>query len=449
MVARIGRDPHGRSEGHALRRAPTLLAAVLASLGLGLSNAASIEETELVPPPKSDAGEVTLTTEEAVAEALGKNLRLQSLDSRAEVQALRARSADWLDNPEFRVRNLSTRRRAGRFDELEIGVRWRPPTLGEAKARGGRNEVRFWERRAEASRARTWLASRVRRACADVIMHRELMLIDSARVENETRRIAQIETMVELGRRSIVYYTKAKMAVTEARRMHSQDLQALKEERRRLQRLTGISSKIRVTTQPLPEIDVDDKDLLALAFEHRPEVHLVEARKQLAVDRFALERKRLLPWPSFVEVSRHIERGGADWHELTFGMEFPVFNRNADGLAASRLGISQHDLESQAMRERIEDEVHDSYSEYNEAMLAWDLARVEGEAIVRDASTVIADAVRHRTVPADEILELERTIMDARVAIVEKRRELAHALYFLYYAVGFDGPGLSRAGDGN
>ena len=61
-------------------------------------------------------------------------------------------------------------------------------------------------------------------------------------------------------------------------------------------------------------------------------------------------------------------------------------------------------------------------------------------------------ATTPRSVPADEILELERTIMDARVAMAEKRRELAHALYFLYYAVGIDGAGELTAGttgDGN
>ena len=416
----------------------------LACLSLALSPGANAGATE--------TGEITLTTEEAVAEALSNNLRLQSLDTQADIQAHLARSRQWLDNPEIRVRNLSTRKRNGRFDEMEVGLRWRPPSPGEARARTQRADVRHWERRVEASRERAWLASRVRRACADVIMQRELVRIDSARVGNETRRIAQIETMVELGRRSIVYFTKAKMAVTEARNAQAQDLQALREEERRLQRLTGLSSKVDVVVEPLPQIDMDTDELLALAYANRPEVNLVEARKQLAVDEHARERRRLLPWPSFLEVSRHIERQADDWHELVFGVDLPLFNRNSESMAAARLAISRNELQSLAIRERIEDEVQESYSAYTGAMLAWELARREGEAIIGDASVVIAEALAHRTVPADEILELERTIMDARVSMAQRRRELAHALYYVYYAVGIDGAGTlttDATGDGN
>ena len=80
------------------------LLASLACLSLTLSQSAGATGT----------GEVTLTTEEAVAEALSSNLRLQSLDTQADIQAHRARSRQWLDNPELRVRNLATRKRNGR-----------------------------------------------------------------------------------------------------------------------------------------------------------------------------------------------------------------------------------------------------------------------------------------------------------------------------------------------
>ena len=40
----------------------------------------------------------------------------------------------------------------------------------------------------------------------------------------------------------------------------------------------------------------------------------------------------------------------------------------------------------------------------------------------------------------DEVLELERAILDTRATIAWRRRELAHAVYFLYYALGIDGP---------
>jgi hypothetical protein len=381
----------------------------------------------------------TLTVEEAVALAWGNSRLLQSLGTMVEIQEYR-RTASWIGNPELRVRNLSTRSMDEDFDELQVGVRWRPPAPGEVDEERQQDQVRLWERRVEARRAKDWLASRVRRACADVIMYRELVRLASHRVDSEVRRIAQIETMVQLGRRSIVYYTKAKMTVSDARNEHARRLRALRDEERRLQRLTGAASPIDVVVEPLPEVGGPQDALQAIACAHRPEVQLVEARQQLAVRR--QERKRGQRWPqlSFVELSRHREQGAGAWHELMFGVDVPLFGRNGGRSKAASLGIARKETQSLAIRERIEDEVHDTFSAYNEARLAWQLARDDGQLMISEAERVIAHASAHHTVPADEVLELERAILDTRVMVVERRRELAHAICFLYYALGIDEP---------
>ncbi len=383
---------------------------------------------------------MSLTIEEAVELALSNSRQLQSLDTRVEIQDYRSHSTGWFDNPELRFRNLSTRSGNERFDELQIGLRWRPPDLGEAAEQRQQDQVRLWERKVEAQRARDWLASRVRRACADVIMYRELVRLAVARVDNETRRIAQIKTMVDLGRRSIVYYTKAKMMVSKAKNEHSRHLQALREEERRLQRLTGTAAGLDVVFEPLPEANQDREELLPIAYAHRPEVRLLEARQQLAVDQHQRERRRRLPWLSFVEVSHHREQGAGDWQEFMFGVDLPLFGRNGGRSKATQLGIARKEAQSLALRERIEDEVYDAFSAYDEVRLAWQLARDDGQLLIADASRVIAEASAHGTVQADEVLELERTIMDTQVITVERRRELAHALYFLWYALGFERP---------
>jgi outer membrane protein TolC len=385
------------------------------------------------------AGTVALTTEEAVALALSSSRQLQSLDTKVEIQQYRL-SGGWIDNPELRVRNLSTRGVDEEFDELEIGIRWRPPALGEAAEQRQEGQVLLWEQKVEAHRARDWVASRVRRACADVIMYRELLGIASDRVDNESRRITQIKSMVDLGRRSIVYYTKAKMMVSDARNEHTRRLQALRKEERRLQRLTGVASAIDVIFEPLPQVKVPRETLLSIAYAHRPEVQLVEARQQLAIKRHDRERRRRWPQLSFVEVSRHHEQGAGDRNEITFGVEIPLFDRNGGRAKATQLGIARKEAQSLAIRERIEDEVHDTFAAYDEARLAWQLAQADGQLIIEDASRVIAEASAHGVVPADEVLELERAILDTRATLARRRRELAHAVCFLYYALGIDGP---------
>ena len=303
-----------------------------------------------------------------------------------------------------------------------------------------RRTVSFWERKVEATRERHWLASRVRRSCADVTMYSRLARLASQRIEVETQRIAQIETMVEVGRRSIVYFTKARMAVAEARQNHLRIQHALGEEERRLRRLTGITRPIQVIPEPVPGLLLAQEQLLELAFDNRPEIRLAEEQRQLALDRKALERWRLLPQLSFLEMSRHVERSRDDWHELRFGLELPLFNRNADNLAGLSLALSGSELGVLGIRERITDEVRETLSDYTEALLARNLARREGEALIEAASRVISGTHDHATVPSDEILELERMIMDARVAITESERDLAHALYFLHYELGLEDP---------
>lgn len=417
-----------------LRRA---LACGLAALGAAAPAFGQPHELARAEPAAPDT--IALTTEEAVALALRHSRQLQSLDTRVEIQELRG-SAGWIENPELRVRNLSTRSVNEDFDELQVGLRWRPPAPGEAAEQRQESQVQVWEGKVEARRARDWLASRVRRACADVTLYRELVGLAADRVCNETRRIAQIEAMVGLGRRSIVYYTNAQTEVRDARNEYSRRILALGDEERRLQRLTGAPSPIDVIPESLPEVTQTQDQLLAIAYERRPEVALVEARQCLAVRRRERERWRRWPRLSFIEASRHREAGAGDWHEFMLGVEVPLFGRNGGRRQATELGILRKETESLAIRERIEDEVRDAVAAYTEARLAWQLARDDGQVMIAEARRVIAEAHQHDTLPADEVLELERAILDTRCLMAKKRRELAHAICFLYYALGAEGP---------
>ena len=68
------------------------------------------------------------------------------------------------------------------------------------------------------------------------------------------------------------------------------------------------------------------------------------------------------------------------------------------------------------------------------------MARDDGQLLIEEATRVIDQAQTHGTVRADEILELERTVADARGIIAHRRREAAHAAYFLWYALGIERP---------
>ena len=412
----------------------------LAVLALTLGAAPAMSSDPGAVAARSAAPDtLELTTEEAVALALRNSRQLQSLSTRVDIQRHRL-SSTWVDNPELRIRNLSTRSADERLDELVVALRWRPPELGEVAEERQRAHVELWERKVEAGRTRDWLASRVRYACADVIMYRELVAIAADRVDNENRRIAQIKTMVDLGRRSIVYYTNARTIVQEARNEHTRNLLALADEERRLQRLTSASSAIAVVFEEAAPVPGPERELLEIAYTHRPEIRLVQERQQLAVDRDARERRRRWPQLTFVEASHHREQGAGDRQEFRFGVNVPLFGRNGGRARATRLGIARNEIQALAIRERIADEVHDTFAAYGEARLAWQQAITAGRTVIGEASRVIGEASAHGTVPADEMLELERAILDTRATMARRRRGLAHAIGFLYYTLGVPEP---------
>jgi hypothetical protein len=427
----------------ALKLALSLLL-VLSTQALAQSpeSAAAIDGIAEIDQPEtiSSTSNPPIKTEEAVALALHNSRLLQSLETKLEIKTHLSRSPSRLDNPELRVRNLSTRSVDERFNDLEIGLRWRPPTLGKAAEDRQRSQVSLWEQKVEVQRSRNWLASRVRRACADIRLHHQRAGLAAARVNNETQRIIQIKAMVDLGRRSVVYYTKAKMTETQTKNERNRHLRALHNEERRLQRLTGTTAPLDIIPEKLPEIDLDQDKLLAIAYAHRPEMSLVRAHQQLATAQQQRQHRQGWPSLSFVEIAHHREQGGGDWQELMLGIELPLFDRNSGRSAAAELGIARKEAQALALNERIEDEVSEAFAAYTEARLAWRLADNDGQHLIEEATGVIAQAKAHGTIPAEEVLELERTIIDTRELIARRHRELAHAIYSLWYALGIEQP---------
>ena len=135
-----------------------LVASALIAVGAAAQVPGQLEESVLAESAAAP-NTMPLAREEAVALALSNSRQLQSLNTRVEIQEYRG-SAGWIDNPELRVRNLSTRSVDKDFDELEVGIRWRPPAPGEIAEERQQDHVRLWEQKVEALRARDWLASR-------------------------------------------------------------------------------------------------------------------------------------------------------------------------------------------------------------------------------------------------------------------------------------------------
>ncbi len=392
----------------------------------------------------------TLTEERAIELALERSRELQSLNTNVQIANYRLDSSGKISNPVLRISDASTKYYTDEFDELRVGFRWRLPKIGELAEEKQQAQVEVWERKVTAIRFRQQLITKVRHNYATVIMHDSLVELAQKRISLEDKRINIIENMVDTGNRSIVYFTKAKIWHTEAKNDYARIVLSRNETRRKLARRTGMPVNIPLSINNLPEITQDLDQLIAIAFKNRPEIDLVQQRIQLAVKQYDLEHRKIIPWPTFFDLSYHIENDPReDWGELRLGINVPVFNLNRGNIKATDLAIKNKEGEFDAIRENIEGEVRDAYTIYIDLLLDWKNFSRDAEKLISDVKNLVEQAKKHQTLLPDEVLEMELTSIETQKILYHKRRDLAHALIDLYFALGIESSEqLSEPGKG-
>jgi len=184
----------------------------------------------------------------------------------------------------------------------------------------------------------------------------------------------------------------------------------------------------------------DQDELIKFAIENRPEIELVQQRIKLANKQQKFEYLKLVPWFNFIDISYHVEQDrNRDWGEFMAGINLPIFNWNLGNIKATNLAVKKKQDESDAIRESIEDEVRSAYIIYKDLLLDWQNFKSSAEELISSAAAVVNEAKQHETLMPDEVAEMEWIIFDTQKLLAEKRRELAHALIDLYFAIGIEG----------
>jgi outer membrane protein TolC len=399
--------------------------------------------------PRMDT-ENAFTESQIIELSLKKSRKLESLGTNVDIAGHRLASSGWIENPELRLSDVSTRYLADRKEELQIGLRLRFPELGELVEERQQSRVDLWERKVEEIRYRHELIARVRNSVADVILYDRLAELDGKRVEMEKMRIRTIEEMVDVtGDRSIVYYTKAKIRNAESKNDYARSLQNQGLARRKLAKRSGIAVDAELVVENLPEIDKELDTLVAVAVKNRPEINLVQQSIDLAIRQRRMETMKLIPWPTFVELSYHLEKKNKDdwdwgekrkeeWGEFRMGINLPIFNLNLGNIRATRLAVTKKENQYDAIRESIEEEVRDAYIIYKDLSLDWKNLDRDATILIANAEAVVREAKTHQTLMADEVYEMEWNILDLQRLLAEKRCELAHALSDLYFVLGIE-----------
>jgi outer membrane protein TolC len=408
---------------------------VIADSGKSSLNESSIQESA----PHQFNGPV-ITVKQAIQSALEKSRKLQSLNTNVRMAEYLVKSSGKLRNPEVRLSDVNAGQIGDRIDEYELGVRWRFPEPGELGEDRQQAVVRLWDRKVDQLRFQQQLIARVRRSYADVLKSDYLAELAHQRILKEDERIRLIEHMVDLGTRSIVYYTKAKMWHAESKNDYTRAIEKQGMERRQLAQRSGIPENASLVETELPEVTQELDELIALAISNRPETALVEQRITLAHRRRNYERYQLLPRPTFIEFSRHYEKKDwNNWNEWKIGIELPLFDWNIGNIQATDLAVRKKEEEYNAIQESIADEVRVAYVVYRDLLLDWKNFKQNADDLIFNAGKVVEEAKEHEVLLPDEVMEMELTIIETKKLLSEKRRDLAHALIDLYYAIGVDG----------
>ncbi len=417
---------------------PPVLTAIVCTLWMISSNNLAMAELG-DSESKTDSPSYVMTEAEAVKLALKNSRKLESLDTSIDIQQNRLDSATSVDNPELRIKHLSTKYLTDSFDELAIGLRWNVPRLGELSLRKQSAMVRYREAQVDKAVAMLVLCRKVRKTYADIIYHQALVNIIENRIRIELQRIKQIEKMANIGRRSIVYFAKAKMWLEDAKSESAKISKRLMQSHHKLQRLTGMDAALILVSEDLPQIDCDEEQLTRIANENRSELDLFRERMLLAEKEHNMQRYKLIPWFSYIEADYHLEHRKDDWGEIMVGIELPLFNFNQGNIEATRLSIDRKQIKLDAVKEDLSNDLTRTIDIYREYLLEWKTGSDNARTIITTVNQIIEENKQHETIPIDEIIELERTVLATKQKQANRQHKLAHSLYDLYFSLGVQG----------
>jgi len=390
----------------------------------------------------------SLTGEAAVTLALERSRELEALRTGVRIAGFRLESSGKIENPELRLRDLSTRYMTEEFDEIQVGLRWRPPELGESAVDRQEARVRLWRRKVEARQFRVELASDVRCAFARVVLCDSLVGLARRKKEVEAERTVFVEGMVNLGERSAIDLTRARLEYIESKSEYSRTVNRRGEARNAFSRLTGAPEAFIPDVEEPPDGRRDIDLLIEDVIDKRPEIELARQRSLLLEKEQQYASRRNIPWPTFIELSYHALRDREDWDEVRLGVILPLFNWNGGNRKAAGLAVRGGDMESVLLRKKIESDIRAAYANYVNRLQEWETYRRDIDPLITEAVSIVTEAKKHGTMPIDDILEMELTVIEAEEELNEKIYDLACALAEVYLALGIDGPGDIPSGGG-
>lgn len=383
---------------------------------------------------------VVFTETEALDLAVKNSEELKFLEMNVRIAQERVRSAGGVENPEVRFRDISTYYFTDKVDQLQVGLRWNPPRLGELGRDKQEAQVVLFEKRLEVSEFKLAFLRRVRVQAALVETQIEQLSKAETRFDLEDKRLADVVELVKLGRRTVIYLTKARLRHLQSQNELKVLRQTVKSNRRELASLLGLPGEAQVTLDPFTPVGLTLDQLQSYALQNRMEIKLASERQKLTARESRYERLKLVPWFSFIEIGYRYEPDKTDRVELVFGLELPLFNFNLGNIAATDEAVQKRELQQTSTRERIRDEVAEAFALYEEALADEQTFNSESQEMLLTVEKLIEEAKAQGTLLSDEVMELMLTSIEIHQIQIQKRYLLLEAWYTLCEAVGAESP---------
>jgi outer membrane protein, heavy metal efflux system len=334
---------------------------------LGLAMFAALLAAAETPPASVNLSD-GISAREAVALALARNRQLLAFRKARAVAKGAVSEAKALPDPELRT---------GRFDfendqasvwsqNYSLALRWSPPRPWERGLKGNQALGKVSEVEGDIASSEQRLAAEVRLLHMSAVFLDEQIKLADASLKLRERIVEFVAAQVGAGVKNALDQNIAELALADAR---SQPDAYRLDRRLALMRLAAELDlpnsgglRIQVEGDPLsaPQHAPVTVSLMETALARRPEFSIAAARSSQVEALLDLRKKERYPWVSFVQFSREFARGGApDTWGFRLGVDLPVFKWSGYRLRAPQAEIEQRQLETNAVKSRINLEIEE------------------------------------------------------------------------------------------
>src|SRR5690606_28658639 len=180
------------------------------------------------------------------------------------------------------------------------------------------------------------------------------------------------------------------------------------------------------------------EELVKQAEENRPDIQLAVLEENYYNKLYDYERAQRIP---DISLKASYDRNGSTMLDFVgFGITFdlPIFDRNQGNIQIAKLGIEQSKIETQAIRQKLESEIHLNYQNLLKVIELKNQIEENYNLSLDELLEAYNKNLKSRNISMLEYLDFLDAYLDNQETILDVNKEINNAVEELNYAVGKD-----------